>query len=175
MPRPKFFRDPIHLQIRFDRQDGCHLDEEPKGPSILQRIIDTPEFQRLRFIRQNGLANLVFHGAEHSRFPHSVGVMHVARTMYERIARNMPEPEDRERKLEVQIAALVHDVGHGAFSHALEEILKEQNIVFHHDVMTQKFITDPESGINAIITKYDNDMPNRLIAFFDKRLRGKEH
>jgi hypothetical protein len=87
----------------------------------------------------------------------------------------MPEPEDRERKLEVQIAALVHDVGHGAFSHALEEILKEQNIVFHHDVMTQKFITDPESGINAIITKYDNDMPNRLIAFFDKRLRGKEH
>jgi uncharacterized protein len=127
MARPKFFRDPLHLQIRFDPSDGNKGKPKPRQPavSILQKINDTPEFQRLRFIRQNGLANLVFHGAEHSRFAHSLGVMHVARTMYERVSRNMSEDEDKEIKLFVQIAALVHDVGHGAFSHSLEEILKE--------------------------------------------------
>jgi HD superfamily phosphohydrolase len=76
MARPKFFRDPLHLQIRFDPSDGNPIGANAEEPlvSILQRINDTPEFQRLRFIRQNGLANVVFHGAEHSRFTHSLGV-----------------------------------------------------------------------------------------------------
>jgi uncharacterized protein len=177
MARPKFFRDPLHLQIRFDPSDGNKGKPKPRQPavSILQKINDTPEFQRLRFIRQNGLANLVFHGAEHSRFAHSLGVMHVARTMYERVSRNMSEDEDKEIKLFVQIAALVHDVGHGAFSHSLEEILKENKIEFRHETMTKRFITEDDSAINQILSKYNKSCPAKVVQFFDKTKRKKDH
>jgi uncharacterized protein len=176
MARPKFFRDPLHLQIRFDPRDGNPPGAEVgQQVSILQRINDAPEFQRLRFIRQNGLANLVFHGAEHSRFAHSLGVMHVARTMYERISRNMSEAEDTEIKLLVQIAALVHDVGHGPFSHSLEEILKENKIEFHHETMTKRFIMEEDSKIHEILTKYDVACPQEIVKFFDKTTRQTDH
>ena len=111
MSRPKFFRDPLHLQMRFDATDlekGPPSKEQlPERVSwILQKLIDSKSFQRLRFIRQNGLANLTFHGAEHTRFTHSLGVMHLAKIMYERICRNMSEKEDCDTKLQTCVAAL---------------------------------------------------------------------
>lgn len=179
MGRPKFFRDPVHLQIRFDAVDLAtpviQLDKKSRISWVLQKLIDCEEFQRLRLIRQNGLANLVFHGAEHSRFSHSLGVSHVARVMFEKICRNRDMPEDNDLKLEVLVAALIHDVGHGAFSHTMEEILKENRIKFHHEEMTKAFLLRTDSSINRILAEVDADFPNLIASYFDKKLRTDDH
>src|SRR5437016_1425889 len=98
-----------------------------------REIISQPAFQRLRRIRQLGWTDLVYPGAMHTRFEHSLGVMHVATSMYEAVARRSAdvlkselaynqEGLDRHRTL-VRLAALLHDLGHGPFSHAVEELL----------------------------------------------------
>jgi len=96
-------------------------------------IISHPAFQRLRRIRQLGWTDLVYPGATHTRFEHSLGVMHVATLMYEAVAQRSfevlkselaytREGLDRHKTL-VRLTALLHDVGHGPFSHAAEELL----------------------------------------------------
>src|SRR6185369_10703557 len=142
MARPKFFRDPVHGQIGYDAVDLASPPPEGGRPDaslswLIRRLIDCPEFQRLRQIRQNGLVNLVYHGAENSRFGHSMGVCHLAREMYCRIVRNMGEPIDVRRSLATCGAALLHDIGHGPFSHVLEEILTSCGIPFSHEWMTR--------------------------------------
>lgn len=179
MARPKFFRDPVHLQMRFEPVDLANPQKLKSGEEriswALQKIIDTDCFQRLRLIRQNGLANLVFHGAEHSRFSHSLGVQHVARTMFERICRNLSIKEDEGEKIEVLLAALVHDIGHGAFSHTLEEIMKGTGTKFHHETMTKSYILRADSQVNKILTEVDSSLPERIAKFFDKKLRDVDH
>jgi hypothetical protein len=108
MSRPKFFRDPLHLQLRFESVD---LDQPIPAPGaegrqswLLRQLIDTREFQRLRHNRQNGLANVVFHGAEHSRCCHSMGVMYLARAMYTCLVREMGENRDEADELAVVTA-----------------------------------------------------------------------
>lgn len=178
MSKPKFFRDPLHLQIRFEAIDvGAPppLDNiDGKISWALQHIIDTEAFQRLRHIRQNGLANFVFHGAEHSRFSHSMGVSHLARRMYSKLCVNSSIAEDDEKKLHVAIASLVHDVGHGPFSHTMEEILKSNDVAFHHEEMTLRFINDEESEIHQILIKIDEGLPAEITKYFDKKMRGEE-
>jgi len=114
----KRFRDPVHNLITFEGEDGAHL----------LQLVDTPEFQRLRRIRQLGLSCFTYHGTEHSRFAHSLGVYHVARQMLDGLARRRPgvsEPHDvvKGRRLEILVAALLHDVGHAPLSHVLEDSL----------------------------------------------------
>jgi HD superfamily phosphohydrolase len=77
----------------------------------------------------------------------------------------MSEPEDGFEKLLIQTAGLVHDVGHGPFSHTMEEILKENGIDFHHETMTKRFITDQDSAINGILCEVDKTIPGRLLPF----------
>ncbi len=177
MTKSKFFRDPLHLQIRFETVDlnsGCpERSANAKTSWALQKIIDTEAFQRLRHIRQNGLANMVFHGAEHSRFSHSMGVSHLARRMYEKLCINSTVQENDDHKLQVAIASLVHDLGHGPFSHTMEEILKENKVPFHHEEMTLRFIRDSNSKVNSILTEIDNALPGIISKFFDKKLRGE--
>ncbi|ESY02732.1 hypothetical protein X755_00395 [Mesorhizobium sp. LNJC405B00] len=140
----------------------------------LQKLIDTECFQRLRLIRQNGLANFVFHGAEHSRFSHSIGVQHVARLMFERICRNRTMEENLDDKMEVLLASLLHDVGHGAFSHTLEEILEGNGIEFHHETMARSFINS-DGPIRTILDQIDDKLRDRVSAFFDFKLRSADH
>ncbi len=97
-------RDPVHNFIRLQ-------DEE-------RRLLGTPVFQRLRGIRQLALATLVYPGALHTRFDHSLGVMHVAGQM----AQSLGMGEDDIGR--VRLAALLHDVGHGPFSHVSEYALE---------------------------------------------------
>src|SRR3569832_2075869 len=100
--RPRIFRDPVHGDIAFAR-----------GPfqRLLESVIDTEMFQRLRGIRQPAVMNLVFHGAEHS-----MGAAHVAGRMVEAAAANSGVVVSSAAWEETVLAALLHDVGHGPFS-----------------------------------------------------------
>lgn len=96
-------RDPIHGLIVREGNE--------------QEVIDTPLFQRLRRIKQLALASLVYPGAVHTRFDHSLGVLHIAGRMASHLL-----DDAAERRL-VRLAALLHDIGHGPFSHVSEEVL----------------------------------------------------
>ena len=102
-------RDPIHGLIRLTDQE--------------MRIINTPAFQRVRRIRQLAMADLVYPGALYTRFEHSVGTLHVAH----RILRHLDTIEhgfySDEDKTVVRLLALLHDIGHGPFSHVSEHLL----------------------------------------------------
>ena len=138
-------------------------------------VIGTREFQKLRSIRQNGLANFVFHGAEHSRFTHSLGTSFLAGEMYEKIVRNMDESEEPELKLQVRTAALLHDVGHGPFSHTIEEIVQELGKDFDHEVMTIRIMEEEESEVNQKLKQIDEQLPTLLATFIDKSRRKDDH
>src|SRR5205823_500142 len=102
-------RDPLWNNIRVDR--------------LALRLVDSPAFQRLRYVRQLGLAFLVYPGATHSRFEHALGAYHLAGTTLGMLAERggLAAVADDEPGI-VRAAALLHDVGHYPFSHALEEI-----------------------------------------------------
>ncbi|AFY62622.1 HD domain-containing protein [Synechococcus sp. PCC 6312] len=111
------YHDPLHGAITLDGSDPLE--------KLLIRLIDTPACQRLRRIRQLGTASLTFHGAEASRFTHSLGVMQIARRAFDRLAKRYPEL--RPYRPQVLAAALLHDLGHGPFSHTAEEIFQGQH------------------------------------------------
>jgi HD superfamily phosphohydrolase len=110
----KFIRDTVHGSVKVS---GLALE-----------LMDSPEFQRLRGIRQMGLANLVYPGANHTRFEHSFGTSVVA----EKMARSLELDEDDTRLL--TIACLLHDIGHGPFSHTLEMVTHEMLGIDHMEV-----------------------------------------
>lgn len=96
-------------------------------PDLCRQFIDTPEFQRLRRIRQLGLAYFVYPSAVHTRFEHCLGVMHLAGKVADKlVSRGVTRVTPREKEL-LQLAGLLHDVGHVAFSHLFDYILEELN------------------------------------------------
>lgn len=105
----KTFRDPVHGNIKVEH------------PFILE-LIDSPLFQRLRHIRQLGLCCLAFPGAEHSRFQHALGAYHLANVVLNGWRQNLAFELPNADRLTVLAAALLHDVGHGPYSHALEHV-----------------------------------------------------
>jgi HD superfamily phosphohydrolase len=126
----RVIRDPLWNTIRLD-------------PSAL-RIIDTAAFQRLRYIRQLGFAHLVYPGATHTRFDHAVGVYHLARTALRLLRERAPLPDEVwAGEALIPYAALLHDIGHFAFSHALEELEPDQIPGDHEEVSSQLF-REPE-------------------------------
>ena len=119
---------------------------------LTQDLLETLEIQRLNLVRQLGLTYLVFPGANHSRLEHCLGVSHVAGEM----ARALELPED-ERKL-VQAAGLLHDVGHGPYSHTLEHVLSRELAVDHMD-LTQRIITGRDDNVAKEDRKAFPDVP----------------
>lgn len=108
---PKIVRDPVHDIIPF---------HETPCDKLLLSLIETAEFQRLRRIKQLGMSELVFPGANHSRFAHSLGVMSLARRFLSSLERECGTlPEDQQ--IAVLTASLLHDIGHGPFSHTFEK------------------------------------------------------
>jgi HD superfamily phosphohydrolase len=124
----KLIRDPLWNTIRLD--------------ATAVRIIDTAEFQRLRYIRQLGLAHLVYPGATHTRFDHALGVYHLTVTALRQLHdRGGVPPEVWEGEELVPYAALLHDIGHYPFSHALEEL--EGEVHADHEEVSRRFFQSP--------------------------------
>ena len=134
------YYDPLHKSITLNSS----LAEE----KMVMELIDSSPFQRLRRIKQLGPAYLTFHGAESSRFTHSLGVFQLAR----RAINHLSELDSRlkEHKFILYGAALLHDLGHGPLSHTSEEIFK-----INHEVWTGKIINSNQE-ITTILNKYGN-------------------
>jgi uncharacterized protein len=140
--RGRTYHDPLHGAIVLDRSDPTE--------ALLIQLIDTPAFQRMRRIRQLGPASLTFHGAESSRFTHSLGVMAIARRAFDRIAAQYPQLiRDRTTVL---CAALLHDIGHGPFSHNGEEIFGN-----HHEHWTVRILRESDP-IQALLQAFDPEL-----------------
>lgn len=163
----------VHGPITFP---GSHPRADHKFglDEFIKRLIDTEAVQRLRWIRQNGLAHFVFNTMEHSRFSHSLGVAFVARRMMDRILTNSGlDPADEiywEWKYETVAAALLHDIGHGPFSHTLEEILKvihPKGNEFKHEQMTLKLIKE-KTQVHEVLESCKPGMAQRVARFFTK-------
>lgn len=107
--REHVLRDPVYGDITIPYE-------------VISRLIDTPEFQRLRHIRQLGMCHTVFHGAEHSRFQHAVGVMWLMFRILQHWSERRLLPLNHADMVAATVAALLHDIGHGPFSHALENV-----------------------------------------------------
>lgn len=151
------YRDPIHNEI--------HLNSNNKVDQLLIELIDCRELQRLRWIKQLGTSWLTFHGAEATRFPHSLGAMHVANLMFNKISSDInlnAEKHDHYRAL-VLSAALLHDIGHSPFSHSSEDINE-----IKHEVWTQKLILSPETQVNKVLEKYQKGFAQDLAAILNK-------
>lgn len=134
LSRTQVFRDPIYGYIKVDYK-------------IIKELIDTKEFQRLRRIRQLSGVSEVFPTAEHSRFTHCLGSYEVARQI-------LTEVEGHEEISEYEgllllITSLLHDIGHGPYSHAFEAVIKSS-----HEEIGARIIESSETQINQVLTKY---------------------
>ena len=135
----RIYRDAVHNIIRI----GLDTDEG----RLLARLIDTAEFQRLRRVRQLGLGYVAYHTAEHSRFTHSLGACHLATRILAKLASSYDIPD--EKRIAVRVAALLHDVGHGAFSHVIEGILD-----FHHEDFTVQAVLSDKTEIGRTLAEF---------------------
>jgi HD superfamily phosphohydrolase len=151
---PKFFRDPIHDLIVFHdtRPDRLVLD-----------LINTREVQRLRRIKQLGFSELVFPGANHSRFAHSLGVLHVTKKFLDQFALASGRQLEEYQRCLVLAAALLHDIGHGPFSHAFEKTTGIQ-----HEALTREIITESSTQVHQRLRAYSANLPEQLAWFFDE-------
>jgi HD superfamily phosphohydrolase len=130
-PRDQRVRDPVHGLIVFHKEKP--LDQ------LAWRLLDTPEFQRLRRIKQLGPAEFVFPSATHSRFAHCIGVFHTARKLIEIIQREIGD-FDGERAEVAVLAALLHDLGHGPLSHAFEAVQKARGQKRKHEKWSSEIV-----------------------------------
>lgn len=128
----KVLKDPVHDEIVVE-------------DAWVWQLINTSAFQRLRRIRQLGTSYLTFHGAEHSRFTHSLGVYETMRRVLSYLQKEFGWPkEQREHKLALA-AALLHDVGHGPFSHTFETVYP-----VHHEEWTRRILVEDDEVATAL-------------------------
>jgi len=153
-------RDPVHGLIVFGAEGQPDRDETDR---IAWRLLNTREFQRLRRIRQLGFSDLVFPGATHSRFAHSVGVYHTARRLADIIARHREGGHDPIRERIALLAALLHDVGHGPFSHAFEAASRAVQTPKSHEQWSIEIITG-DTEIGNILRTIDGKLPGKIAA-----------
>ncbi|MDX1920555.1 MAG: HD domain-containing protein [Candidatus Caenarcaniphilales bacterium] len=148
MPKSKkySFLDPIHGSIELDT--GVSEDK------LILDLIETPEFQRLRRIRQLGFSYMTFYGAESSRFVHSIGTCEIARKILNHLSSLGNEVEEHRACL--LASALLHDVGHGPFSHS-----SEPSFNFEHEDWTIKNILG-KTSINQVLSSYHSRLPSQV-------------
>lgn len=157
-------------------RDNVHGDIEIS--SKFEALINTKEFQRLRRIKQLATAEQVFPGASHSRFAHSIGVFYVMTKImnhFEKILLSIGQ-EQRVNETEKDIilaAALLHDIGHGPFSHAFEKA-KISAQSYSHEEWTEKIICEKGTGINEELSRWGADIPERVAEYINYRAQVKK-
>ena len=149
-------RDAVHGLVSFES------DEE----QVVPRLMDTPEVQRLRRIRQLGVASVAFPGAEHSRFAHAVGAAHVMKVFIARLRQihgHLPfwQQLTSDRAQDALAAAFLHDVGHGPLSHLFEDAIPG---TAHHEEWTERIVLDDTTGVHRVLSGIDPHMPERVAA-----------
>ena len=149
---PKVIRDPVHDIVAFENADCDRL---------LLSLIDTREFQRSRRIKQLGMSDMVFPGANHSRFSHAIGVMRVARRILSR-AKGIGLDIQDSQHIPVSVAALLHDIGHGPFSHAYEKATGDK-----HEARTLEIIRSASTEVNKRLREFSSTLPEQVGMFFD--------
>uniref|UniRef100_A0A8C9CXY9 Deoxynucleoside triphosphate triphosphohydrolase SAMHD1 n=1 Tax=Panthera leo TaxID=9689 RepID=A0A8C9CXY9_PANLE len=159
----KVINDPIH----------GHIELHP----LLIRIIDTPQFQRLRYIKQLGGSYYIFPGASHNRFEHSLGVGYLAGCLVRALREKQPELQISERDvLCVQIAGLCHDLGHGPFSHMFDGRfipLARPDVEWTHEQGSVKMFEHlvNSNGLKAVMEHYGL-IPEEDICFIKEQITG---
>lgn len=167
MAEMKRIRDPVHGLITFDMSDEVD--------SAAWKLINTPEFQRLRRVKQLGVSEFIYPGATHTRLAHSIGVFHVARRLMKVAQRYVPEEKQNKHRGRVAlIAALLHDIGHGPFSHAFENAEKERlakEQYRDHEDWTADLICRKDGFVRPILKeKFGDSFADDIAAM----LRGNE-
>jgi HD superfamily phosphohydrolase len=147
-------RDPVHGLVTF----------EGERERVVAALLRTREVQRLRRVRQLGLASLVFPGAEHSRFAHALGTAHVMSRLLDRLSvlgAPLPVDErvDAEAAREALAAALLHDLGHGPYSHLFEYVMPGAP---SHERWTERFLRDPGSEVHAALEQLGQGSAERV-------------
>src|SRR5882672_4512018 len=145
----KIIRDPVH--------DVIVLHTDRPLEALLFRLLNAPPVQRLRRVRQLGLASLAYPGADHSRYSHSLGVMETARKMIDRL-RSLVSI-DPEKEAICLVGALLHDLGHGPFSHVFERISE-----LKHEELTRQIVEYESGEVNQLLREFDPKMPANVAA-----------
>jgi uncharacterized protein len=143
----RIYRDSVHniIRLKTDTPDG----------ELIGRLVDSAEFQRLRRVRQLGLAHFAYQAAEHSRFTHSLGTFHLATRILAKLRTKYDIAV--EDQTAVRVAALLHDLGHGAFSHVLESILG-----FHHEDFTVQAVLSDDTEVASILREHSPELATRV-------------
>ncbi|MFO0589524.1 MAG: HD domain-containing protein [Polyangiaceae bacterium] len=147
-------RDPVHGLVSFEAEEEA----------VLPRLFAAREVQRLRRIRQLGLASLAFPGAEHTRFAHAIGAATVMQRLLARLRQidhELPfwQRVTSERARDALAAAFLHDVGHGPLSHLFEEALPDAQ---HHEAWTDRILLDPSTDVHKVLVSQDAHLPKRV-------------
>lgn len=154
----KVIRDPVH--------DVICLDTDAPTDRLLFQLLNAAEFQRLRRIRQLGMAHMAYPGADHSRYSHSLGVLQMARRILDRLVSHAQITEE-ERCL-CLVASLLHDLGHGPYSHVFERVTGVR-----HERLTYRVILDSESEIHRLLIQHDKLFPEQVVTLLQGNSKRK--
>lgn len=152
----RIYRDPVHniIRLRTDTAEG----------ELMMHLIDSAEFQRLRRIKQLGLGLYTYQGAEHSRFTHSLGAFHLMSRVLDRLGeKHSIAVEDRAA---ARAAALLHDVGHGSFSHVMEKVLG-----FHHEKWTVEVVLSEQTELGKLLHSFSAKLPRSVASIIEGKFQ----
>jgi len=154
-------RDPVHGLVSFESAEE----------QIIEALLRTAELQRLRRIRQLGFTSLAYPGADHTRFSHSLGAAHVMTRFVRRLRdlhHELPAAQrlDAPRAREALAAALLHDLGHGPFSHLFEAAIP---LAPSHEAWTVRILLDPQTEVHTTLAAVDRELPDRVAELVNGR------
>jgi HD superfamily phosphohydrolase len=152
----RIYRDPVHniIRLQTDTDEG----------DLMMRLIDAQEFQRLRRIKQLGLGLYTYQGAEHSRFTHSLGAFHLMTRVLDRLGERYSIAKDD--RVAARAAALLHDVGHGSFSHVMEKVLG-----FHHERWTVQVLLSEQTEVGTLLRSHSSELPLKVASIIEGKFQ----